>query len=118
MAERAPLIELKNVSKSFAGIQALSDVSISVHPGSILCLLGDNGAGKSTLIKILSGFHPPSSGAIFVDGVQTRFQSPREARGLCVATVHQEVGTIPMMSVARNFFLGAEPTKGWGPFRH
>jgi simple sugar transport system ATP-binding protein len=117
MAERAPLIELKNVSKGFAGIQALSDVSISVHPGSILCLLGDNGAGKSTLIKILSGFHPPSSGAIFVDGVQTRFSGPREARGLGVATVHQEVGTIPMMSVARNFFLGAEPTRGWGPFR-
>jgi simple sugar transport system ATP-binding protein len=81
-------------------------------------LLGDNGAGKSTLIKILSGFHPPSSGAIFVDGAQTRLASPREARSLGIATVHQEVGTIPLMSVARNFFLGAEPTRGWGPFRH
>ena len=118
MAERAPLIELRNVSKSFAGIQALSDVSIAVRAGSILCLLGDNGAGKSTLIKILSGFHPPSSGVIFVDGAETRFSSPREARGFGIATVHQEVGTIPLMSVARNFFLGAEPTKGWGPFRH
>jgi len=117
MTERAPLIELRNVSKSFAGIQALSDVSISVYPGSVLCLLGDNGAGKSTLIKILSGFHAPSSGAVFIDGVQTRLSSPREARNLGVATVHQEVGTIPLMSVARNFFLGAEPTKGWGPIR-
>ena len=113
----APLIALQNVSKSFAGTQALSDVSIAVYPGSILCLLGDNGAGKSTLIKILSGFHPPTSGAILVDGAPTRFGSPREARGRGVATVHQEVGTIPLMSVARNFFLGAEPTKGWGPFR-
>ena len=113
----APLIELQNVSKSFAGVQALSDVSIAVYPGSILCLLGDNGAGKSTLIKILSGFHAPSSGSILVDGAPTRFSSPREARGRGVATVHQEVGTIPLMSVARNFFLGAEPTKGWGPFR-
>jgi len=113
----SPLIELRNVSKSFAGIQALSDVSIAVHPGSILCLLGDNGAGKSTLIKILSGFHAPSSGAILVDGAPVRFSSPREARARGVATVHQDVGTIPLMSVARNFFLGAEPTKGWGPFR-
>jgi simple sugar transport system ATP-binding protein len=117
MTERVPLIALNNVSKSFAGIQALSDVSIALYPGSILCLLGDNGAGKSTLIKILSGFHPPSAGAIFVDGMETRFSGPRDARGRGVATVHQEVGTIPMMSVARNFFLGAEPTTGWGPFR-
>ncbi len=117
MADRAPLIELRNVSKSFAGIHALRDVSISIYPGSVLCLLGDNGAGKSTLIKILSGFHPPSSGAIFVDGAPTRLSSPREARSLGVATVHQEIGTIPLMSVARNFFLGAEPTRGWGPIR-
>jgi simple sugar transport system ATP-binding protein len=118
MAERAPLIELLDVSKSFAGIQALSHVSIAVYPGSVLCLLGDNGAGKSTLIKILSGFHPPSSGVVRVDGVETRLAGPRAARGLGIATVHQEVGTIPLMSVARNFFLGAEPTRGWGPFRH
>jgi simple sugar transport system ATP-binding protein len=118
MAERIPLLELRGVSKNFAGIQALSDVSISVHPGSVLCLLGDNGAGKSTLIKILSGFHPQSSGVLLVDGVETRFSGPREARALGVATVHQEVGTIPLMSVARNFFLGAEPSKGWGPFRY
>ena len=59
-----PLIELRNVSKHFAGVKALTDVSIAVHPGEVVCLLGDNGAGKSTLIKILSGFHPPSSGSI------------------------------------------------------
>ncbi|HEY1720795.1 MAG TPA: ATP-binding cassette domain-containing protein [Magnetospirillaceae bacterium] len=112
-----PLMELRNISKTFAGIQALKDVSIAVHPGSVLCLLGDNGAGKSTLIKVLSGFHAPSSGAILVDGIETRFESPREARSRGVATVHQDVGTIPQMSVARNFFLGAEPTRGWGPLK-
>jgi simple sugar transport system ATP-binding protein len=117
MATEVPLMELRRVSKSFAGIQAVCDVSISVRAGSVLCLLGDNGAGKSTLIKILSGFHAPSSGTILVDGVETHFASPREARGRGIATVHQEIGTIPLMSVARNFFLGAEPTKGWGPFR-
>ncbi len=117
MSDAAPLIELRRVSKAFGGIEALADVSISVFPGSVLCLLGDNGAGKSTLIKILSGFHHPSSGAILVDGTETRFADPREARSRGIATVHQDVGALPQMSVARNFFLGAEPTRGWGPFR-
>ena len=107
-----PLIELRNVSKHFAGVKALTDVSIAVHPGEVVCLLGDNGAGKSTLIKILSGFHPPSSGSIYLDGQETRFADPRDARSRGIATVHQEVGTIPLMSVGRNFFLGAELKKG------
>ena len=115
MAE--PLIELRNVSKHFAGVRALTDVSIAVHPGEVVCLLGDNGAGKSTLIKILSGFHPPSSGSIYLDGQETRFADPRDARSRGIATVHQEVGTIPLMSVGRNFFLGAELKKGRPPFR-
>ena len=89
-----PLIELRNVSKHFAGVRALTDVSIAVHPGEVVCLLGDNGAGKSTLIKILSGFHPPSSGSIYLDGQETRFADPRDARSRGIATVHQEVGTI------------------------
>jgi simple sugar transport system ATP-binding protein len=112
-----PLIELRNVSKHFAGVRALTDVSIAVRPGEVVCLLGDNGAGKSTLIKILSGFHPPSSGSIYLDGQETRFADPRDARSRGIATVHQEVGTIPLMSVGRNFFLGAELKKGRPPFR-
>ena len=112
-----PLIELRNVSKRFAGVMALTNVSIAVHPGEVLCLLGDNGAGKSTLIKILSGFHPPSSGSIHLNGQETRFADPRDARSRGIATVHQEVGTIPLMSVGRNFFLGAELKKGRPPFR-
>ncbi len=103
-----PLIELRDVSKRFAGVEALCDVSISVGPGEVVCLLGDNGAGKSTLIKILSGFHPPSSGSILLDGVETRFTDPRDARARGIATVHQDVGTIPLMSVGRNLFIGAE----------
>jgi len=113
-----PLIELRSVSKRFGSVEALTDVSIAVSPGEVLCLLGDNGAGKSTLIKILSGVHPPSSGQMLIDGAPVQLSSPREARGYGIATVHQDVGSIPLMSVGRNFFLGAEPTKGWGPFRY
>ncbi len=112
-----PLIELRNVSKHFAGVHALTDVSIAVLPGQVLCLLGDNGAGKSTLIKILSGFHPPSQGTILLNGQETRFADPRDARARGIATVHQDIGTIPLMSVGRNFFLGAELKRRVGPFR-
>ena len=116
MSEATPLIELRNVSKRFAGVEALSNVSISVPPGKVVCLLGDNGAGKSTLIKILSGFHRPTSGTILLGGEEVRFADPRDARARGIATVHQDVGTIPLMSVGRNFFLGAEPKKGRGVF--
>jgi len=117
MLHATPIIELRNVSKRFAGIQALADVSISVPAGQVVCLLGDNGAGKSTLIKVLSGFHQPTSGKILLDGKETQFADPRDARTRGIATVHQDIGTIPMMSVGRNFFLGAEPTKGIKPFQ-
>ncbi|TPK33899.1 sugar ABC transporter ATP-binding protein [Mesorhizobium sp. B2-5-3] len=116
-SENRPLIELQGVSKRFAGVQALTDVSLSVPAGQVVCLLGDNGAGKSTLIKILSGFHGPSEGKILLDGVETQFTDPRDARARGIATVHQDIGTIPLMSVGRNFFLGAEPKKGVWPFQ-
>ena len=118
MSEVTPVLELRNVSKYFAGTRALDDVSMGVNPGQILCLLGDNGAGKSTLIKVMSGYHQPSRGTLYFEGRETRFASPREARRLGIATVHQDVGSIPLMSVGRNFFLGAEPTKGVWPFRY
>jgi simple sugar transport system ATP-binding protein len=117
MSEQKPILRARDISKRFAGVDALSDVSLDVYPGSVLCLLGDNGAGKSTLIKILSGVHQPSEGELSVDGEEVRFSDPRDARALGIATVHQSGGTIPLVSVSRNFFLGAEPTKGWGPFR-
>jgi simple sugar transport system ATP-binding protein len=109
-------VELRNISKQFASIQALEDVSLAVHPGQVVCLLGDNGAGKSTLIKILSGFHPPTSGKILLGGEEITLADPRDARARGIATVHQDIGTIPLMSVGRNFFLGAEPKKGRKPF--
>ncbi|HXT07239.1 MAG TPA: ATP-binding cassette domain-containing protein [Roseiarcus sp.] len=116
-AQTAPLIEMRNVSKAFAGVQALRDVSCAIRAGEILCLLGDNGAGKSTLIKILSGVHPQTRGDLLLEGRPARFASPRDAKAAGIATVHQDLGTIPLMSVGRNFFLGSEPMKGVRPFR-
>ncbi|MFJ6376198.1 ATP-binding cassette domain-containing protein [Pseudarthrobacter oxydans] len=114
----APLLRLTNVSKSFAGTNALTDISLEVHAGQVLCLLGDNGAGKSTLIKILSGFHTPTAGTVEVKGERAVFNSPRDASRYGISTVHQFGGTFPLMGVGRSFFVGAEPTKGWGPFKH
>jgi len=113
----APLIEARDLTKYFGSVVALHDVSLSVRAGEVLCLLGDNGAGKSTLIKILSGVHPPDSGEILVDGETVVFGSPRDALQRGIATVYQDLAMIPLMSISRNFFLGAEPVSGIGPFR-
>jgi simple sugar transport system ATP-binding protein len=110
-------LELKQVGKAFGSVIALSDVSVRVRKGVVTCILGDNGAGKSTLIKTLSGVHKPSSGVYEVDGVPMTFGSPRDALANGIATVYQDLATIPLMSVWRNFFLGNEITKGWGPLR-
>jgi len=110
-------LELKQVGKAFGSVIALSDVSVRVRKGVVTCILGGNGAGKSTLIKTLSGVHKPSSGVYEVDGVPMTFGSPRDALANGIATVYQDLATIPLMSVWRNFFLGNEITKGWGPLR-
>lgn len=113
----APLLKLTNINKSFGPIDVLYDISIEVKAGEVLCLLGDNGAGKSTLIKILSGVFSPTSGTMEMDGKVVEFNSPRDASNHGIATVHQFGGTFPLMSIGRSFFVGEEPTKGWGPFK-
>jgi simple sugar transport system ATP-binding protein len=116
-ANGTPLLEVQNVSRYFGSVIALKDISMSVDAGEVHCLLGDNGAGKSTLIKIFAGVHPPSEGRFLVEGREVRFASPRDALAAGIATVYQDLAMIPLMSVSRNFFLGSEPTTGWGPFR-
>lgn len=117
MSSKNPAIELRDVDKSFGPIDVLHEISLKVSEGEVLCLLGDNGAGKSTLIKTLAGVHQPTRGDILMDGQVTSFSSPREAQERGIATVHQFGGTYPLMSVGRNFFMGVEPTKGFGPFK-
>lgn len=112
-----PLLEARGVSKYFGNVIALKDISIEVNDGQVTCVLGDNGAGKSTFIKILSGVHQHDEGDLLMNGEPTRLSSPREARERGIATVFQDLATVPLMSIWRNFFLGSEPTVGAGPLR-
>src|SRR5579859_6649967 len=114
--QTTPLIDVQNVSKYFGSVIALKDISMAVRAGEVMCLLGDNGAGKSTLIKILSGVHQPSEGRYLFEGKEMHFSSPRDALNVGIATVFQDLAMIPLMGISRNFFLGSEPTVGWGPF--
>ncbi len=111
------LLEARSISKYFGAVVAIEDVSLTVRAGEINCLLGDNGAGKSTLIKTLSGVYPPDAGTLAVDGQPVQFNSPRDALDAGIATVYQDLSVMPLMSISRNFFLGNEPTVGFGPLR-
>lgn len=107
----APIIEMRNIEKHFGAVIALAGVSLEVFPGECHCLLGDNGAGKSTFIKTMSGVHKPTAGEIVFDGAPMNFDTPRDAMEAGIATVHQHLAMIPLMSVSRNFFMGNEPVK-------
>ena len=113
----AQLLAVERISKAFGSVQAIRDVSLSVDREEVMCLLGDNGAGKSTLIKMLSGVYQPDDGTYLVEGRPVSFSSPRDALGHGIATVYQDLAMIPLMSITRNFFLGSEPTRGFGPIR-
>lgn len=117
MADSTALMEVRDVSKYFGSVVALEGVSMDVHAGEVMCLLGDNGAGKSTLIKILSGVHKPSEGEFLIEGEEIEFDSPREAIDRGIATVYQDLAMIPLVGISRNFFLGNEPTKSLGPLK-
>lgn len=106
-----PIIQMNNIQKHFGSVIALAGVSVDVRSGECHCLLGDNGAGKSTFIKTMSGVHKPTSGEILFEGKPMSFEDPRDAMEAGIATVHQHLAMIPLMSVSRNFFMGNEPVK-------
>ena len=112
-----PVLEVREIVKYYGNVIALNGVSMTLYPGEVMCLLGDNGAGKSSLIKILSGVIKPDKGEYMVEGQPVAFTSPRDALAQGIATVYQDLAMIPLLSVARNFFLGSEPTLGWGLFK-
>lgn len=105
--ERAPAIELTDITKRFPGVLANDRVSLTVRHGEVHCLLGENGAGKSTLISILSGMLRPDSGSIRVDGAEVGIRSPRDALRLGIGTVYQHSTLIPALTVLENLMLGA-----------
>lgn len=105
------ILQLEDVSKFFGPVIALGGVTLRLRRGEVHCLLGDNGAGKSTLIKTLAGVHAPDKGDYLLEGKPVRFASPREALDVGIGTVYQDLALVPLMSVARNFFMGREPVK-------
>lgn len=106
-----PLLEMREIVKSFPGVQALRGVSLTLQPGEVLALLGENGAGKSTLMKVLGGAHRADAGTITVNGRETIFQSPQDSRRAGVAVIYQEFNLVPGLNACENIFLGQEVTR-------
>ncbi len=109
---RLPALSVRNISKSFRAVQALDDVSLDIHRGQVIGLLGDNGAGKSTLVKCIAGVYQPDGGTISIDGAVRKISSPDMARRLGVETVHQNLSLIDSLNVVENLFLNREYTRG------
>lgn len=108
-----PLLELKGISKSFPGVQALDDINLDLYPGEVHVLIGENGAGKSTLMKIISGAYQSDEGTMEVDGKQITKNSPIISEQLGIGMIYQELNLIPELSVAKNIFLGHPIKKGF-----
>jgi D-xylose transport system ATP-binding protein len=108
VANDTPLLELRDISKSFGSVQALIDVDFEVLPGEVMALVGDNGAGKSTLIKCIAGTHAADSGQIFFEGREVHIGSPRDAAHLGIEVVYQDLALADNLDVVQNMFLGRE----------
>ena len=110
----APRLTLSGISKSFPGVRALHDVSLSLYPGQVTALIGENGAGKSTLVKIMTGIYQPDAGTISIDGQTVTLPSAHAAFGHGVTAIHQETVLFDDLTVAENIFLGHAPRTRFG----
>ena len=108
------ILELKNISKSFSGVEVLHHVSFALRPGEVHALLGENGAGKSTLVKVITGVHQPDSGEIHLDDSQVHFRDTWETRQAGITAIYQELSLFPDLDVAENIFVGYQPTTAGG----
>jgi D-xylose transport system ATP-binding protein len=108
-----PILQMRNISKSFGAVRALSGVDFEVYAGEVVALVGDNGAGKSTLVKTIAGVGPADSGEIFVDGQPVRITSPQIAAHLGIETVYQDLALCDNLDVVSNLFLGREEKTPW-----
>ncbi len=111
--EVAPLVEMVSISKAFGAVQALRHVSLAVHHGEVVGVVGDNAAGKSTLMKILSGVHQPDRGKILIEGREVSFTGPHDARQLGIEMIYQDFALVPQLDVTENIFLGKERMRSW-----
>ena len=109
-----PLVEMKNIQLAFGGIKAVDDVTVDLHPGEVVGLLGHNGAGKSTLIKVLSGAYQADDGEIFIKGEKATINNPRDARTYNIETIYQTLALADNLDAASNLFLGRELTTPMG----
>jgi len=107
-----PVLALRNVSKRFGAVQALTDVDFEAYPGEVVALVGDNGAGKSTLVKVMSGVGPPSDGQVLFEGRPVTINRPQDATHLGIATVYQDLALCDNLDVVANLFLGEESRGG------
>ena len=107
-----PLLEVRNVAKSFPGVKALQDMHLNLFRGEVLALVGENGAGKSTLMKLLSGIYTPDEGEFFFDGAPYQVSGPKHAQETGISIIHQEFNLMPDLTVAQNIFIGREPRSG------
>lgn len=108
MAEAAPVVEMRNIKKSFGAVQALRGIDLVLHHNEVLGLVGDNAAGKSTLMKVLSGAYIPDEGEIFIEGTRAHFADPMDARRQGIEMVYQDFALANNLDVAANVFLGRE----------
>lgn len=109
--EKQPVLELRNITKSYGSVKALSDVSFKAYAGEVIGLVGDNGAGKSSLIKTISGVHSQDSGQLFVDGVERHWKSPHDSMEAGIETLYQESGLAPDLTIGSNIYLGREKVR-------
>ena len=114
--DNKPLVEIRNVSKTFPGVKALDDISFDIMPGKVHILMGENGAGKSTLIKAISGVYMRDEGSIFYKGKEINYSNSKQAIEDGISVIHQELSVIPDLTVAENIFLGRELKIGKTPF--
>src|SRR6266853_4235402 len=108
MADAQPILQVKDLYKRFGGLVAVDHVSLDIHPGEVVGLLGDNGAGKSTLIKMISGAYKPDGGQILLDGAAVSFATPLEARRQGIETIYQDLALCENLDASSNIFLGRE----------
>src|SRR6476646_9895291 len=111
-----PVLQLRNIQKRFLGVHALKGVSLDVHRGEVVALLGENGAGKSTLMKIAGGIEQPDAGEVLIDGARVVVRDAHTATAHGIAFIHQELNLLDNLDVAGNVLLGREPTR-WGALR-